>query len=133
MVKKNSIDICAASIDLTNAFGSISHSSFLSAIEKFGTGKKFSNLIRSLVLNSTTNISTSAGTAGPIPIRSGVRQGDPLSGILFNFAFDPVIRAIHKLKGVTILVFADDVLIIAHSAEALQQALDIFNVQCAQY
>lgn len=55
-----------------------------------------------------------------------------MSGILFNFAFDPVIRAIHKLKGVTILVFADDVLIIAHSPEALQQALDIFTVQCAK-
>lgn len=31
--KKNSTDICAASIDLTNAFGSIAHSSLLSAIE----------------------------------------------------------------------------------------------------
>lgn len=36
------------------------------------------------------------------------------------------------MDGVTILAFPDDVLIIADSQELLQQALDLFSVQCAR-
>lgn len=69
---------------------------------------------------------------GPVRIRRAVRQGDPLSGLAFNFAFDPVIRALFAVKGVTVLVFVDDILIIADSPELLQTALDILKAQCAK-
>lgn len=53
-------------------------------------------------------------------IRRGVCQGDPLSGLAFSFVFDPVIRSVFAFKGITVLVFAGDILIIADSRELLQ-------------
>eukprot|EP00959_Pyramimonas_sp_CCMP1952_P319395 6683427-Pyramimonas_sp.AAC.1 len=46
----------------------------------------------------------------------GVKQGDVLSGLLFTFAFDPIIRAIAELTtshAVYPTAFADDLAIAA--------------------
>ncbi len=63
---------------------------------------------------------------GEMPILSGVKQGDPLSRVLFNIALDPLITAIEgKGQGVavgtcgkakhTCLAFADDMMLVSHT------------------
>lgn len=68
------------------------------------------------------------GWLGPVPIRRGVCQGDPLSGMLFNIAIDPIIKALNALSGVTVLVYAE-ILILANSPEALQATLDLLLLE----
>lgn len=114
------------------AFGSIPHASVLRAFEKSGAGPKLTNILASLLLDASTLVCSAAGGTGPIPIHKGIRQGDPLSGIMFNFVFNPIIVAIFNLLGIKILVFADDIMIIANSPTKLQEALDIFSVMCSQ-
>lgn len=120
---------CAASIDLTNTFGSIPHRASSSALNKAGVGKFLKTVASDLLDEACTLVASSADMFGPVRIRRAVRQGDPLSGLVFNFAFNPVIRAFFAVKGVTVLVFVDDILIIADSPELLQTALDILKEQ----
>ncbi|GIY44816.1 retrovirus-related Pol polyprotein from type-2 retrotransposable element R2DM [Caerostris darwini] len=79
---------------------------------------------------STTTILTEEGTSAAIPIRSGVKQGCPLSGLLFNIALDPVIRSLQGASELhKVLAFADDLCLIANSPSELQDMLDLLDQQ----
>lgn len=108
------------------------HSAIKKSLEKTGVGAPLSKIISCLIDNISTYVVSANGEVGPVPIKRGVRQGDPLSGVLFNIAFDQIIRALNSLSGVTVLVYADDILILADSPEALQAALDLLLVECTK-
>lgn len=61
-----------------------------------------------------------------------LRQGNPLCELIFNFAFSPIIKAFHTFKGLTVLVFADGILIIADTPEFFHTALGILKFQYAK-
>jgi hypothetical protein len=71
-----------------------------------------------------------------IPIKRGVKQGDPLSPLLFNIAIDPVLRSLDEFQGglplgnsaMKILAFADDIILRASSAGQAQQMVDILGI-----
>ncbi|KFM74130.1 hypothetical protein X975_08839, partial [Stegodyphus mimosarum] len=49
----------------------------------------------------------------------GVRQGCPLSGLIFNLTLDPIIRTIQSTSSLhNILAYADDILLLAESPSA---------------
>ncbi|GIY44226.1 retrovirus-related Pol polyprotein from type-1 retrotransposable element R2 [Caerostris darwini] len=56
----------------------------------------------------------------------GVKQGCPLSGLMFNLCIDPVLRAIQgNASEHLILAYADDLVLIADSPLQLQDNLDL--------
>ena len=125
----NNREICFASIDITNAFGSIPHSAVTEALKACGAGSKLIKIVSSLLNDACTSIQTSTGTSGPHPIQRGVRQGDPISGLLFNFAIEPILRSLRNPM-TKVLAFADDILILAETKTQLQESLDTLHTSC---
>ena len=76
----------------------------------------------------------------PINIKRGVRQGCPLSPLLFNICLDPLLRTIeenHKNDGYSIeensfciQAFADDVILISDSVENMKKIINTCNKFC---
>ncbi|GIY95359.1 retrovirus-related Pol polyprotein from type-1 retrotransposable element R2 [Caerostris extrusa] len=84
-------DICIAWLDVTNAFGALPHSALFDSLRCLNVGEPWCDSLKDIYSGSSTAILTEKGTSEAIPIRSGVKQGCPLSGLHLNpnksFAF----------------------------------------------
>jgi hypothetical protein len=129
-------EVAVAWLDLTNAFGSIPHDAIIQSLQGFSFPDEFVKIVRNLYTDTSTTVRTEGYITEAIPVQSGVKQGDPLSPILFNLAIEPIIRKLKsifddplKLHDVPIqlLAFADDLALLAKSSEELQSMLDTIN------
>uniref|UniRef100_A0A914X2I6 Reverse transcriptase domain-containing protein n=1 Tax=Plectus sambesii TaxID=2011161 RepID=A0A914X2I6_9BILA len=119
-------------LDLKNAFGSVPHSTILRCMQWTGLSADSIEVVQRLYDGCVTNVRTMDGLTDDIPILSGVKQGCPLSPIVFNIAIEPIIRAVQRLQrgyllhGVKhdVLAYADDLVLISGSVAGLQRMLD---------
>lgn len=118
-------DLCAAMLDFTNAYGSVTHPALLAALRGAGAGDIFTDLIGDLYTGNRTCIIAAEGVSEPIQILAGLRQGCPLSGLLFNLVVDPIIRDVQGDDTEhNVLAYADDLTPLATSPEDLQRRID---------
>lgn len=112
-----------ACFDVSNIFGEIPHYALLAAIESSGAGQTLEMIVQDMYSEATSTVITGGGKTEAIPIRSGIKQGFPLSGLLFIMAIDPIVCAIQGDDDAhRILAFADDLCVINNEpAELLQQ------------
>ncbi|XP_075723814.1 uncharacterized protein LOC142765896 [Rhipicephalus microplus] len=116
----------AALLDFTNAYGSVPYQALFHALRGAGAGDIFTEPVTDLYRDNNTLIVEAEGATEPVPIRSGLRRGCPLSGLLFNLVVNPIIRGVqgdgeeHK-----ILAYADDLTPLADSPSLLQQRIDM--------
>ncbi|GFR01202.1 retrovirus-related Pol polyprotein from type-1 retrotransposable element R2 [Trichonephila clavata] len=111
-------------LDISNAFGSVPRQVVVDALIAVGADQDFIALIVNIYEDATTQVLTEEGPTPPIALRSGVKQGCPLSGILFNLAIDQVLHAVQEgREHRAILAFADDLVLLADSAEELQEMI----------
>ncbi|KAL1481679.1 hypothetical protein MTO96_034303 [Rhipicephalus appendiculatus] len=76
--------------------------------------------------DNRTVIVAAEGTTEPVAIASGLCQGCPLSGLLFNLVVDPVIRGVQGDGDAhNILAHADDLTPLADSPAQLQDRINI--------
>ncbi|UYV63981.1 hypothetical protein LAZ67_2006243 [Cordylochernes scorpioides] len=132
--KRTSRQACFAWLDLENAFGSVPHEHIFNVLNAFGVPEKVIAVFRDLYTDSSTSIRTPLGTTSPIPFKRGVKQGCPGSPTLFNVAIEVIVRTLAsmakdhgvRLQGhyVSVLAYADDLLIMAKDKESLQALLD---------
>jgi hypothetical protein len=67
-----------------------------------------------------------------LAVRRGVKQGDPLSSLLFNLVLDPLLDLVSDLEygfriddqPCSVLAFADDLCLLFKSPEGLQRGMD---------
>lgn len=123
-------------LDIRNAFGSVPHNTIRSTLRHIGVPVDMITLIMNAYTGATSIIRTPQGTTEPIPLRAGVKQGCPMSPILFNICIELILRMVKakaaKLKSgvckyhdatISCLAYADDLVIIARSSTALQKLL----------
>ncbi|GIY31132.1 retrovirus-related Pol polyprotein from type-1 retrotransposable element R2 [Caerostris darwini] len=126
-------DICIAWLDVTNAFGALPHSALFDSLRALNVGEPMVRLIEDIYSGSVSSVLTEEGTSEPIPIRSGVKQGCPLSGLLFNIALDPVIRSLQGASNQhKVLAFADDLCLLSNTTSGLQDLLDHLHLQMSR-
>ena len=124
-------------LDLAKAFDTISHKSIKKGLMRKGVPDEVVEGILEMYQNSSTIITLKGKSTRRIAINSGVKQGCPLSPLLFNIVMDELIERLKKRKiGVevggeliTVMAFADDLVLVTEDASHMTIAL----YECEQY
>jgi len=120
--------ICLLSIDFKDALDNISHTYLFNILREHGISDTFCERLKTIYPDATSNLTLNGLTSIPIKTASGVRQGCPLSMILFVLCINPLLikldSKIHAIKvrnnttKTTAVAYADDIAIfIAHPGE----------------
>ncbi|GFT09220.1 transposon TX1 uncharacterized 149 kDa protein, partial [Nephila pilipes] len=96
LARRSHSDIFLIWLDISNAFGSIPHEVLFRALSNHGIDPDFVDIIRDIYNNSFTQILSNEGPTEPIPLLCGVKQGCPLSGLLFNLSINHILFNLQK-------------------------------------
>ena len=82
------------SLDAEKAFDKIQNPFMIKVLERSGIQSPYLNMIKAIYSNPVSNIKVNGETLEAIPLKSGTRQGCPLSPYLFNTVLAVLARAI---------------------------------------
>lgn len=105
-------------IDFRQVYDSIDREQLWTILQNFELPKKLVNLVKSFISNTTCKVRFLGRESGNFEVKSGLRQGDALSLILFNIALEKVVRDMHETRAMdltgsgTLFVYADDIVIL---------------------
>ena len=143
--------IYCAFIDYTKAFDLIERSSLWVKLINNGVDGKVLNVIKSMYMNAKSSVKCDGKMSEFFSCQKGVRQGENLSPVLFAIYlndFNEFIRL--NCEGLSsldnscqaqldifmrlyVLLYADDTIILAETAEDLQLALDALHEYCQKW
>ena len=86
------------SIDTEKAFDKIQHPFMIKTLHKVGIEGNYFNIIKAIYDKLTANIILNGEKLKAFPLRSGTRQGCPLSPLLFNIVLEVLAKAIREKK-----------------------------------
>ena len=107
-------------IDAGKAFDKIQHPLMIKTLQKMGIEGTYLNIVKAIYDKPTANIILNGEQLKAFPLRSGTRQGCPLSPQLCNIVFEVLATAIREekeIKGIQIRkevklsLFADDLIL----------------------
>lgn len=114
----------AAFLDFRKAYDSVPHQKLILQLQRLGVNPHLVRVVADLLSDRTTTV-----LGRPVPIHRGVPQGGPLSPLLFILFMQSLSAAIEPLQVggaflpgavfVRVLLYADDLNLIAESPEAL--------------
>ena len=114
----------AVVLDFAKAYDSISHEALLSILDHLNFPQTFKNTVKALLHGSNAKVLVNQKLTNPFPILRGVKQGDPLSPLLFSLVVEPLqhwakhpllSRSIPLLNNTPIscLMYADDTVLLS--------------------
>ena len=87
------------SLDAEKAFDKIQHPFMIKVLESSGIQGPYLNMIKAIYSKTVASIKVNGEKLVAIPLKSGTRQGCPLSSYLFNIVLEVLARAIHQKRG----------------------------------
>ena len=109
------------SIDAEKAFNKIQQHFMLKTLNKLGINGTHHKIRKAIYDKSTVNIILNGQKLEALPLKSGTRQGCPLSPLLFNVVLEVLARAIRQEKEIKSIqigreeiklsLFADDMIV----------------------
>ena len=88
------------SIDVQKAFDKVQHPFMIKTFNKVGTEGAFLNILKAMYEILTANIILHGQKLRALSLRSGTRQGCPLSPLLFNIVLEVLAPAIRQDKAI---------------------------------
>jgi hypothetical protein len=119
-------------LDFTKAFDTIEHDSIIDIMKQLGFSNQWLNWISKILASASTSVLINGVSGKSLQCKRGVRQGDPISPLLFVLAADLLQHIINKahaqelLKlpipsyenvGFPIIQYADDTLIFLEASQ----------------
>ena len=128
-LRKKSINVVF--LDLAKAFDSVNHALLVRGLRRHGIPEHFIEVVWDLYDGTITNVSNGIAITDDIVIRSGVKQGCPLSPLLFNMVMDELVDKLDPSFGfrlsnggaISTLAFADDLVLISESIVGIRALL----------
>lgn len=133
---KNKRNLGVVFIDLARAFDMVSHSLIGEVLERRKVDPLVISFLKDAYRKCSSTVLTSSGPTQPIKLLRGVKQGDPLSPLLFNLALDPLLYLLDEHgEGVmmgdglklTSMAYADDLVILSDSWTGMETNLMILE------
>ena len=125
------------SIDTEKGFNKIQHSLMIKTLNKVGIEGIYLNIIKAIYEKPADNNIFNGEMLKAFPLRSGTRQGCPLSPRLFNIVLEVLTTAIRQekeIKGtqtrskeVKVLLFADSILNLENPEVSTKKLLELIN------
>ncbi|KAH9260519.1 hypothetical protein BASA82_001124 [Batrachochytrium salamandrivorans] len=118
-------------IDIRKAFDTVPVGALLWELQNMGFPRRTLAFLKTLYTSSSARARAGSLLSDPFPVQRGVRQGCPLSGLLFNLFINNILdgvapitvpglpRDINPIRG---LMYADDVAVFADSEQSLLAA-----------
>jgi hypothetical protein len=114
--------LCVLTLDFDSAFDRISHAYLFNILRRYGISQVFIERIRNLYDGAMAAIQINGVMKGRIPIRCAVRQGCPLSMVLYALCLHPLLQTLENtLSGIQIgrnkpiapvIAYADDITVV---------------------
>ena len=127
-----------AFLDVRKAFDSVSHESLVKACIRMGVPPPLLAYIKHIYQQASTVLKLNGCLSQPVRVLQGVKQGDPLSSVLFNFIIDWCVASMEQGIGaklgkvrVSYCAFADDLVIFAESRDGLVEQANRLAVSLA--
>ncbi|KAH9246297.1 hypothetical protein BASA81_016157 [Batrachochytrium salamandrivorans] len=118
-------------IDIQKAFDTVPVGALLWKLQNMGFPRRTLAFLKALYTSSSTRSQAGPLLSDPFPVQRGIRQGCPLSGLLFNLFINDIINGVapitvpglprdtNPIRG---LMYADDVAVFADSEQSLLAA-----------
>lgn len=113
------------SLDQTKAFDRVEHEYLWKTLTHFGFSHTFINMIKLLYKNIESMLKINGVLCAPFSVNRGVRQGCPLSGMLYSLAIEPFLTKLRENisgfsvpscgKVFTLSAYADDVIVMVNN------------------
>lgn len=124
------------SLDFKQSFDRVSHQYLWDILTKMDFPEALINLLKTLYKKATSKVLINGYVSESFSVMSSVRQGCPLSMLLFAISIEPLIRLIHfsiqgiKLEQINIKIsaYADDVVVYLGNNSDLLRAKNILNI-----
>jgi hypothetical protein len=142
--KKSYAGNIALKIDISKAFDTLDWNFLLAVLKQFGFGETFCTWIKAILHSAKLSVLVNGKLAGFFPCTRGVRQGDPLSPLLFCIAGDVLSRSILKastegkltpmslcrnVQVPTHVLYADDIMIFCKGSKSnIRNLMHIFHL-----
>ena len=128
------------SIDAEKAFDKIQHPFMIKILQKKGIEGTYLNIVKAIYDKHTASIILNGEILKTFPLRSGTRQGCPLSPLLFNIVLEVLATAIREEKEIKCIqigkeevklsLFADDmILYIENPKDSIRKLLELTKVR----
>jgi hypothetical protein len=132
---------CILSLDLQNAFDNIAHTYLFEILKAYGFSDIFRHRLRCLYTNATSLVRINNHLSSPIQFQSSIRQGCPLSMVLFAISINPLLRILDekllqlrggkRTFGPALITYADDVTIVLRNPTEIQQVREVLQTYAA--
>jgi hypothetical protein len=136
--KRNRQCLAITAIDFSNAFGSVPHELIMCTMKQRNFPTWTVKIVEDMYTGASSTVELKGERSEPIAWKRGVKQGCPLSPLLFNLCLEPLLQLINRANRgegafvrneqgesleFRVQAYADDVILISQKAEGIKGML----------